>query len=209
MNIIGFDFSINKPAACLFNNNTYTFYGWPYQPQKKLPALYESAGVNIITRIDDKEKGEDVSSKMRYEVKNARYLAELIRDTLLPYLTEDTWIGFEGLSYGSSGNVVLQLGGYKYVIMDVLSELVPLENMFTYAPITVKKTAGCSAKGLGKGCMIENFIAGSNDNTLKSAILANRTSFMKKGGKSFVDHLDDLVDAYYIIETLRDKQSPV
>ena len=206
MNIIGFDFSINKPAACVFHNNNYHFYGWPYEPQKKLPQLYRDANVHILERTDDKIKGDNVSSKMRYEVKNARYLAELILDDLSMFLNKDTYIGFEGMSYGSSGDVVLQLGGYKYMIMDVLSKNVPLENMFTYAPTTVKKTAGCSKRGLGKHAMIEAFVASPCDHALKHAIRKDKHLFMKKGFKNYVDHLDDLVDAYFVLETLREKE---
>jgi hypothetical protein len=115
-------------------------------------------------------------------------------------------MAFEGVSYGSSGNVVLQLGGYKYMIMDALARIVPLENMYTYSPITVKKVAGCSKRGTPKSEVIEAFISGSHPNTLKTAIRADKLSFMKKGGKNFIDHLDDLVDSYWVLETLRDKE---
>jgi len=207
--LIGFDFSINKPAACVKVGNTYKFFGWPYSLQKRLPAIYESAGVNIITRTDNKEKGPDVSSKMRYEVKNARYVAEMIVTTLRPYLNRNTYIGLEGISYGSSGDVILQLGGYKYMVMDALSDYVPLENMFTYSPITVKKTAGCSKRGTPKSEVIESFMQGSYNNSLKIAMRSDKLSFMKKGGKNFIDHLDDLVDSYWVLETLREKEGLV
>ncbi|MBW3019887.1 hypothetical protein KY334_01205, partial [Candidatus Woesearchaeota archaeon] len=70
--LIGADFSINKPAMCVWTQSSgYHFYGWPYSLQKKLPAIYELAGVNLIDRKDDKEKGDNVSSKIRYEVQNA------------------------------------------------------------------------------------------------------------------------------------------
>ena len=91
--------------------------------------------------------------------------------------------------------------------MDALSDYVPLENMYTYSPITVKKTAGCSKRGTPKSEVIEAFISGSHDNSLKRAIRADRESFMKKGGKNFIDHLDDLIDSYWVLETLRDKES--
>ena len=208
MYLIGIDFSINKPAACLLdtNNNQYRFFGWPYKPQKKLPKIYSDAGVIIMDRIDDKEKGDNISSKMRYEVVNAQYISQLICSTLKSYLNRNTYIALEGLSYGSSGDVILQLGGYKYMVMSKLSELVPLKNMFTYSPITVKKTAGCSKRGLGKHAVIESFISSSYENSLKTSIKKNKELFMKKGGKNYIDHLDDLVDAYWIVETLRDKE---
>src|SRR6056297_1763517 len=159
--LIGFDFSISKPAACVKIDNKYLFYAWPYNLQKKIIPIYENSRVNISNRTHEKDKGPDVSSKMRYEVRDARRLSEMISDTLKPYLNRNTYIAFEGMSYGSSGDVVLQLGGYKYLIMDELSKYVPLDNMFTYSPITIKKTAGCSKKGTPKSEVIESFIRNS------------------------------------------------
>lgn len=206
MNLIGIDFSINKSAATIFQNNKYQFFGWPFELQKRLPDLYKSAGVNIIVREDNKIKGDNVSEQMRYQVKNAKYVSDLIFDTLKPYLNKDTVIAYEGISYGSSGDVILQLGGYKYLLMNKLSEIVPLENMFTYSPITVKKTANCSKRGTNKSDVIESFILSSNDNCLKQALIKDKESFMKKGGKNFIDHLDDIVDSYWVLETLRLKE---
>ena len=206
MVLIGFDFSINKPAACVKVGNKYEFYGWPYGLQKKLPEIYESAGVYLTVRTDNKDKGPDVSSKMRYEVRNARYISEVIFSTLEPYLNRNTYIAFEGMSYGSSGDVILQLGGYKYMIMDKLSELVPLKNMFTYSPITVKKTAGCSKRGTPKSEVIESFISNSHKTQLREALRNERDMFLNKGGKNFIAHLDDLVDSYFVLETLREKE---
>lgn len=207
MNLIGIDFSINKSAATIFQNNKYQFFGWPFELQKRLPDLYKSAGVNIIVREDNKIKGDNVSEQMRYQVKNAKYVSDLIFDTLKPYLNKDTVIAYEGISYGSSGDVILQLGGYKYLLMNKLSEIVPLENMFTYSPITVKKTANCSKRGTNKSDVIESFILSSNDNCLKQALIKDKESFMKKGGKTFVDHLDDIIDSYFVLETLREKEN--
>jgi len=225
--IIGFDFSINKPAACIYNPNKilsdeeYVFMGWPYDLSKRIHDIYRDSDISIINdrhqeihpiqKIPNpwyhiKEKDLNVSEKMRVQVQNAQRLSLMISETLKPWLLKDTLIGFEGLSFGSKGDVVLQLGGYKYMIMSYLSKYVPLENMFTYSPITVKKTAECSKKGMTKNDVIESFIKNSHPNKLKTALTTKRDSFMKKGNKNFIDHLDDLIDAYYVLETLRDKE---
>jgi hypothetical protein len=91
--------------------------------------------------------------------------------------------------------------------MDELLKHMPLENIYTYAPTTVKKTGGCSKRGLGKHAMIESFAKNSDNNTLKIAIRDNRDSFMKKGGNNYIDHLDDLIDSYFVLETLRLKEN--
>lgn len=204
--LIGVDFSINKPAACLLLDNKYSFYGWPYNLKPSYIEIYKRCGINIIDRIDNKNKGEDLSSKMRYEISNAKYLSNLIFETLKIYLNINTYIIFEGLSYASSGDVVLQLGGYKYMLMNELSKLVPLENMFTYSPISVKSIAGCAGKGKNKKDMINEFIKVGPICKFRSSLFETPEFFLKRGGNSWIDFVDDLVDSYWIIETFRKKQ---
>ena len=204
MTLIGFDFSINKPAACILTkDNQYKFISWPYDLSGPTKKAYKNSPITLIERTDDKIKGPDVSSKMRYEVKNAKYLARLIWSSLEEYFEPyDTFIAFEGLSYGSSGDVVLQLGGYKYILMDVLSLNIPLENMYTYAPTSVKKTAGCSKKGMNKSDMIEAFKAMP---TQFSRHLRDNEDTFKTPKGNWITHLDDIVDAYWTLETLRER----
>jgi len=204
--LIGLDFSINKPAACVLFNDKCYFYAWPYLLSEKYLEIYKKAGVTIILREDTKDKGETLTSKIVYEVKNANYLSNLIVETLKPYLNKDTYIAYEGLSYASSGDVVLQLGGYKYMLMNTFSKFVPLENMFTYSPITVKSIAGCAKRGMGKSEMIKEFIKSGPICKFRLFLYENQELFMKKGGKSWIDLLDDFVDSYFVLQTLRKKE---
>ena len=204
MKIIGFDFSINKPAACIYENNNYQFYSWPFGLSERIKEIYREAGVSLFDRTDEKYKGKDSSEKMRREVSNAVYLSDFIISSLPDGEMSQWQIVFEGLSFGSSGNVVLQLGGYKYILMKSLyDECVPWEHMTTYAPITLKKTAGASKKGMGKPEMIESFLERSSCPLAKS-INKNRFLFQKKTG-TWIDHLDDLVDSFWAVETFREK----
>jgi len=209
MTLIGLDFSINKPAACIYHNKQYKFIGWPYGLSDKLISTYNNSGANLIARTDDKEKGDNSSEQMRYQVSNAKYIANLMFDSLKEYLNEDTHIGFEGLSFGSTGDIVLQLGGYKYILMDRFNELVPFENMYTYAPISVKSTAKCAKRGMNKVDMINAFIDLNIDSDFRRNLKKDKETYMKKGGKNFIDHLDDLVDAFWVLETMRIKNKLV
>jgi len=200
--IIGFDFSINKPAACILCNEDFKFISWPYNLSAKIVKLYKDAGIEIVDRTDDKIKGDDASKQMRYEVKDAVYLAELIVETLKDQLDDETLIVFEGLSFGSPGDIGLQLSSYKYILMDRLSKHVPFENMYTYSPLTIKSTAGCSKKGMKKSDMIESFIQNAKPNSFKEVLKNNITQFKKKNSENWIDHLDDIIDSYFAIETL-------
>jgi hypothetical protein len=206
MNIIGFDFSINKPAACVLSNNKYSFFAWPYQLSEKYIEIYKHAGVEIIPRTDNKDKGETLTTKMIYEIQNSKYLAKLITETLQSFLNRDTYLAFEGLSYASSGDVVLQLGGYKYMLMSKLSEFVPLDHMYTYSPITVKSVAGCAKRGMGKSDMINEFIKSGPTCKFRVSLFEKQDQFMKKGGKTWIDNVDDFVDAFFVLRTLQTKE---
>ena len=205
MTIIGIDFSINKPAVCIYIDGKYEFYSWPFGLSERLKIIFRDAGVHLIDRTDVKYKGSDSSEKMRWEVKNAMELTELIITSLPDGHAKNWKVVFEGISYASSGNMAIQLGGYKYILMEAFfNECVPFENMTTYAPITIKKTAGCSKRGMGKKEMVDAFIKDSAPNSLKKAILDNINLFKKKTG-NWIDHLDDLADAYWAIETYKEK----
>lgn len=201
--LIGIDFSINKPAATIFKDNKYHFISWPYNLSNSLLKIYTSSPITVIKRTDDKEKGSVSSENMRYELINSKYIANLIYESLKPYVSNNTYIAFEGFSYGSGGNIGLQLSGYKYILMDVLSQIIPISNMYTYAPTTIKKTAGCSKKGMNKSDMINAFINDENDSEFRIYLKQNSDLFKKKGGKNWVDHLDDFVDSFFALQTLK------
>lgn len=205
MKLIGLDFSINKPAACIYKDGNYQFLSWPFGLSERLKNIFKEAGVAIFDRDDQKYKGSDSSEKMRWEVANAIYISDkIITDVLNSEDYKEFHIVFEGISYASTGNVALQLGGYKYLLMKAFwDEEIPFKNMTTYAPITLKKTAGASKKGMGKKEMINSFLE-RNDNYLAKEINKDPSVFQKKTG-NWIDHLDDLVDAYWAVHTYLDK----
>jgi len=210
--LIGFDFSIQKPACCLLINNQYHFISWPKDLSEKLISLYRNSGVNIIERQDDYNDPKDSSEKVRCEIKWSNYMADLIIETIKPYINEKTKIAFEGSSFGSSGNVVIQITSRRYMLMHKLTSFIPLENMFTYAPTTVKKIAGCSkkdpltGKAFTKNDIIDSFIISGPNCLLNKNLKENKDNFMKKGNKNYQTHLDDLIDSFWVLETLKEKE---
>jgi len=212
MTIIGFDFSINKPAAAIYTTDfpflpTWQFFGWPYGMKLKMFDLYNNSGVTLFNREDDKEKGTDVSDLMRYGVKNAQYLSELIQESLKIYLNSNPYIVFEGLSYASSGAHVIQLGAYKYMLMHYLSKFVSLDRMFTYSPITIKSVAGCAKKGMGKPEMIQSFIVNGPECEFRESLINSPSEFQSGKKNNWIMGIDDFVDAFWVIETFIAKEN--
>lgn len=220
MKVIGFDFSIKKPACCIYDGTTYKFISWPAGISEKIKDIYREGGVNIVDRIEDKPSSKlDVSGKMRHDVLGSRYLSNLIVETLKDEIDDpETYVCWEGLSFASSGNVALQLGGYKYMVMDKLDRggLVSMDKQITYAPLTIKKTAGCSTqivdpttgkkRAQGKAEMIQAFIDTGMDIGFRNYVQSNRELYRKKGDKNWIDHLDDLVDGFWLVRTFLEKE---
>jgi hypothetical protein len=198
--LIGIDFSIIKSAACILKNDEYIFISWPYNLSETHLEIYKNSPVRIIKRTDIRQKTKNITEKVQFEVENSKYLARLILNVLRQYLNGGAYIAFESLSYGSHGDVILQLSSYKGVLMQMLTEVIPVENIFTFAPTTVKHTAGCSKKGMKKSDMIEVFKTRSTPFSLY--LKENEEKFKTKGGKNYIPHLDDFVDAYFVLETL-------
>jgi hypothetical protein len=200
---IGIDFSINKPAAIVAAEDGYKYFIWPHGISENNRELFRSLGINVIKRNDEKLGDANLSMKKRWEIKNSQYLSELMFHTLEKYLNADTEVAFEGSSYGSSGNVILQLAMYSHDLMGMLCKKIYLENLYVYAPQTLKKVAGCSKeKKKGKEPMILAYAKKEHTEELAKTILENPLKIKKKGGKSWVDGLDDIIDSYWALKCL-------
>jgi len=202
-NLISFDFSISKPTACMLYNEKYYFFSWPKNLNEKYKNIYLNSGVTISKRTEHVE----LNDIMQTEVINASNLANDIIIVLKEYLDNISYISFEGLSYASKGNVTLSLSGWRYIFQYCLSKYIPIENMFTYSPITVKSIAGCAKRGMGKTDMINAFIKNGPICKFRLSLFEKTEIFMKKGGNSWIDNVDDFVDSYWILETLRKKEN--
>ncbi len=203
---LGCDFSINKPAVTIYKKNTYEFLIFPFTLSDNLIKIYETYGVNIFPQPEliKHQKPSSSSEKVRKEILEARLLSEHIISSICRFIQLDelTFIGFEGSSFASKGNVAQQLATYRYKLIDSLSNLIPLENIFNYAPITLKKRAGCSEKGKGKSEMIEAFIKFGPNCKLKKGLIENRELFKKRGSNNWIEYLDDIIDSYWATQEL-------
>ena len=197
---------MNKPAACIYNGDFYKFISWPFGLSKPNISILSETGIDIVTRSDFKNKDKNSSVKMRWEIENSRYIATLINTSLEYYFDSQTHISFEGLSFASGGNAGTQLAGYKYILMDRLELAgLPLENMFTYAPQTLKSVAGCAGKDpltkkqYTKSDMIKAFMQ-ENINCEFKDNLAGMPEYFQTAKGNWIAHLDDVIDSYYAVK---------
>lgn len=213
--LIGFDFSMNKPAATIYFRGQYYHYFWPLKITNKQQKMYEDADVSIVNRNMSSVDTKAVENSQLVLIHTIRStdLANLIINDIDELITNkfeltdyELYVCSEGLSYASKGDATLNLATYKGVLLSKIYEHYGdhLTRLYTYSPITLKATAGCSSKEdrADKTKMIKKYIAQNNDIKLRIC-LAN--GYMK-AKTNYITGIDDLVDSYWALKTMMQKE---
>ena len=213
--LIGFDFSMNKPAATIYFRGQYYHYFWPLKITNKQQKMYEDADVSIVNRNMSSVDTKTVENSQLVLIHTIRStdLANLIINDIDDLITNkfeltdyELYVCSEGLSYASKGDATLNLATYKGVLLSKIYEHYGdhLTRLYTYSPITLKATAGCSSKedraDITK--VIKKYIAQNNDIKLRLC-LAN--GYMK-AKTNYIAGIDDLVDSYWALKTMMQKE---
>ena len=210
MILIGFDFSINKPAATVLMDGKLKFFIWPIKLSGPEEKIYARTEVRVLNRhLDEVSKKSNLNtSQMTLEhTKRSIDLAEIIVSDLKEYIKnhedQEIYVASEGLSFASKGNSNLDLATYKGVLLSYIYKEIS-KNIYTYAPITIKKVAGRSKKKEfeDKNPMIKAFSEEPFEDVLKTMI---------KNGETIakVNHIkciDDIADSYFCCKTLYKKE---
>jgi hypothetical protein len=204
--IFGFDFSCNKPAMTSCIDGVYEFYVWPSELDDKEVDRLESLDVHVYNRNlpKIKDKSLDQHELIIEHVNRANNLSEIIIKTILDKLFQhgipvnEAVIANEGFAFSAKGDAALQLAGYKYVLMNMLMRI-NFAAFKTYSPITIKKTANCSKKGLGKDAMITALSNEDIDNHFVSMLHDNPQYLKKK--TNYIHCIDDIADSYWCLKT--------
>lgn len=213
--LIGFDFSMNKPAATIYFRGQYYHYFWPLKITNKQQKMYEDADVSIVNRNMSSVDTKAVENSQLVLIHTIRStdLANLIINDIDELIINkfeltdyELYVCSEGLSYASKGDATLNLATYKGVLLSKIYEHYGdhLTRLYTYSPITLKATAGCSSKEdrADKTKMIKKYIAQNNDIKLRLC-LAN--GYMK-AKTNYIAGIDDLVDSYWALKTMMQKE---
>lgn len=212
--IFAFDFSMNKPAMSALINGKLTFHVWASDIDDKSLGRLKDCGINIINRNLPKMKdGEFNEHELIIEhIKRSTNLANMILETIENLLKEespdikyeDVIISNEGFAFSAKGDAALDLSGYKYILMYTLINA-GFKNFRTFSPITLKKTAGCSKKGLGKDAMIMA-LANEGKGMHPFIDIIRETPELLKKKTAFVMCTDDIADSYWCLKTTIEKE---
>jgi len=216
----GIDFSLNSPGTCTQDHKgKYTFitffnYGnriWD-EEGRKIPKAFSVhkelmdnktiLGFPYYRQVKDK----DFLLREREKLTDGQNIAELISNILITlYGTDSHKIALEGFSYGSKGNSFIDIVQYNTFLRNEIVNAWGVKNISIYQPSHVKKLAG---KGnANKHYMVKAFQDDVfNDKNLRKTDLWKWTQ-----GKDFTEKIpkpiDDLVDAYFILNANKEKRS--
>ena len=216
----GIDFSLNSPGTCTQDHKgKYTFitffnYGnriWD-EEGRKIPKSF-SVHKELM---DDKAilgfpyyrqvKDKDFLLREREKLTDGQNIADLISNILITlYGTKNHKIALEGFSYGSKGNSFIDIVQYNTFLRNEIVNGWGVENISIYQPSHVKKLAG---KGnANKHYMVKAF----QDDVFNDKDLRKTKLWKWTQGKDFTEKIpkpiDDLVDAYFILNANKDKKT--
>lgn len=215
---IAFDFSMNKPAMVTLINDKLEYYVFPSKISKSNKEKLENCGVHVYERGLEPVGKLNEHELICEHLRRARDLASLICDKIIRILNkeginEDDYdqiiIGNEGFSFGSTGAAMLDLAGYKYILMNSLI-IMGFEKFKTFSPQTLKRIAGANRKD-GKLGMIRNLADENIPFELLNDDLWGIHKFMwtlnndpeylmNSKLSNYIQCVDDLADAYWCLK---------
>jgi hypothetical protein len=156
----------------------------------------KSIDINIIEKKEFKGEYHIIE---RDKIVNAVYFSEKLIDLIDPYLSEKTIVGMEGLSFGSSGNSLIDISMTTALVRSAIIKKIDPNNFFVLSPTTIKKYAlkGNSKKDELYNTLIEKRM---DDDRLKPflSILKEYRDSWVKGTNKVEGPCSDLVDATWI-----------
>ena len=168
----------------------------------KLLRTSDKISINIIEK---KEFDGQYYQKERQKILNAIYFSDLVLELLDPYLEHDSFVGMEGLSFGSSGNSLIDISMTTALVRSGVVRKINPDNFFVISPTTIKKFAvkGNAKKDELYMSLIEKKIDDSRFKPLIDILDKNKVSWIKKGGK-VENPCSDIIDATWITLFIQD-----
>lgn len=205
---IGVDFSLNSPGFCILYSDKCEWISLHRTKNiienmwKKKTSTFsilnesKSVDVNIVPKKEFKGEYHIIE---RDKILNSIYFSDLALELLDPYLDENTIVGMEGLSFGSSGNSLIDISMTTALFRAGIVKKINPENFFVISPSAVKKFAlkGNSKKDELYLRLLE--IHGGSDR-LKPfiSLLREHKDVWIKGVNKVETPCSDLVDATWI-----------
>ena len=204
--IIGIDFSLNSAAFCSLTNEE-TYLGSLYKSSDSLEKLMnkkdrsikdlsgiKNLDLNIIEKPQIKGEYHEIErQKIEAFIRNADMFFAMMK----PYLDITSYVFMEGISFGSTGNSLIDISMATALLRERIMSIVPAENFYVFSPSSIKKFA---LKGNAKKNELYETILLKRDKRIEQiqGILQENKHQWIKGSKDVVAPCNDLIDSIWI-----------
>lgn len=209
---IGIDFSLSSPAICIISSTIKLIsllkidsdidkaYKTPLF--KELVLLKE---LSFVLHPKDNVSKENYSKQEREKiinyVKYSDLLIELIKKELDINEYDELYIGMEGISFGSTGNTLIDISMATSILRSKIIEISGPQNFHVFSPSTIKKFAG---KGNYKKIDMYNSLIESVDIKSEFIELLKRRKDLFITPKGVVKKpAEDLIDSIWTAKLLK------
>jgi hypothetical protein len=205
-NVLGIDFSLNSAAFCSLSS-TESFLGSLYRSSDSLEKLmnkkdksikelagFKNLNLNIIDKTQIKGEYHEIERK---KIEEFISRADTFFDMMSPYLNSEPYVFMEGISFGSSGNSLIDISMATALLRERIMSVIPNSQFYVFSPSSIKKYA---LKGNAKKNELYETILLKSDKRIEQIqnILRENKDQWIKGSKDVVAPCNDLIDAIWI-----------
>lgn len=206
--VLGVDFSLNSPAWCLLAEGE-SKWGSFHRTTKKIERMMDKESSpfkvfseipNFSIKIIEKERADGEYWEVeRKKIENFLVIADSFIEMIKPHIDEKTVVFMEGISFGSSGNSLIDISMCTALIRERLVDIVGFGRLNIYSPTAIKKFAhkGNSKKDELYQALLDKY---SEDNLLSPLIrpLKQNQDLWIKKSKEVETPCSDIIDATWI-----------
>lgn len=206
--IIGVDFSLNSPGFCILEkeeckwislHRTSNIIDKMLKKDESPFKVFNDTNFVSVNIISKKEFTGEYYEKERQKILNAIDFSEIALELLDPYLRDDCLVGMEGLSFGSSGNSLIDISMTSALIRAGIVKRINPDNFFVFSPTTIKKFAvkGNAKKDELYASLLEKKSDDKRIIPLLNILKEYKDKWIKGAGK-VENPCSDLIDATWI-----------
>ena len=209
---IGLDLSLNSTAISIICGNSIKIISI-FKTENNIDRIFEKKDhFSLIKKCSDVDiilENKKDSTKKEYHINEREKilsfmrLNELIMESIKDDINDETYIGMEGISFGSTGNSLIDISMATGIVRKSLVEKISndVDRFFIFSPSSIKKFAG---KGNFK--KIEMFDAILKESEIDSefikTIRLNREACVTPKGV-VKKPIEDMVDSIWICKFLK------
>lgn len=209
---IGIDLSLNSTGICIIRedrNKIVSIFKTENNIEKiftrddHFSLLNNCEEVNIILEPKSKQEEAEYHIRERSKISSFIRLTDLIINSIENEIGEETYIAMEGISFGSTGNSLIDISMATGILRKELIERLGrnTDNFFVFSPTAIKKFAG---KGNFKKIdMFDAIIKESDFDSEFINILRNNREMCVTPKGIVKKPIEDMIDSVWVARFLK------